>query len=116
MTTESAFADRFIFAREFQRFHGRWTTDGDLAKELGFSGQSEITTYKKRAVAPGAQHVLIIARRTGVDPGWLAFGADSEAPEPQGYREWLAKQDAARLSLDLRQKQIKKRAKKRKAV
>lgn len=104
MSTESVFADRFLFAREFQRFRGRWTNDGELAVELGFSSQSEVTTYKKRAIAPGAMHVLTIARRTGVDPGWLAFGIDSQAPEPPGFVEWLSKHDAESLVPDERPK------------
>lgn len=92
MSATSTFGQRFLFARDYQRLHRRWTSDADLARELGFSGSSEITGYKKRLSAPPADRVLTVARTCGVDPGWLAFGAESAAPEPEGFARWLENQ------------------------
>jgi hypothetical protein len=94
VATPSTFAERYLYARDFQRGEGRWTTDGELAAELGLVSQSEITTYKKRESSPPAKNVLVIAKRTGVDPGWLAFGADTAAPEPPGFAKWIANRAA----------------------
>lgn len=89
MTAGSAFSERFLFARDFQRLSGRVLTDGDLADLLGFKSQGEITTYKARTTPPHAERVLIVALQCGVDPGWLAFGEDSQAPRPPGFEQWL---------------------------
>jgi hypothetical protein len=85
----SSFSERFLFARDFQRLSGRVLTDGDLADLLGFKSQGEITTYKARTTPPHAERVLIVALQCGVDPGWLAFGEDSQAPRPPGFEQWL---------------------------
>jgi hypothetical protein len=82
---ESASSSRAIFSAS----RGAGPTDGELAAELGLKSQGEVTGFKKRAAAPSANHVLVIARRSGVDPGWLAFGHECAAPEPEGFVEWV---------------------------
>lgn len=89
MPAISTFGQRFRFSRDFQRVSGRWTSDGALADELGLESQSQISNYKTAVSAPPSARVLAIAKRTGVDPGWLAFGAESAAPEPPGFAAWL---------------------------
>lgn len=96
------FAERFLFARDYQRGQGRWTSDGDLANELGLASQSEISAYKKRDIAPGADKTLAIAKRTGVDPGWLAFGEDTAAPAPDNFATWLENKRTAEPTRALR--------------
>jgi hypothetical protein len=94
MPVVSSFGQRFLFSRDFQRLQGRWTSDGALAGELGLESQSQISAYKAADVVPPAARVLAIAKRTGVDPGWLAFGAETGAPEPAGFAMWLSNQSA----------------------
>lgn len=92
MTVVSTFGLRFRYARDFQRASGRWTSDGELAEELGLDSQSQISAYKSLTDAPPAPRVLAIAKRTGVDPGWLAFGPETSAPAPAGFEVWLGNQ------------------------
>ena len=66
-----------------------------LADAIGVSAAS-ISDYKSRELAPPADRTLAIARWCGVDPGWLAFGEDTEAPAPEGFSAWLENQRARR--------------------
>jgi hypothetical protein len=85
----STFAQRFEYARARQHVLGTWREDSVLAAHLGIAA-SQITDYKARDEAPPAKRTLAIAQWCGVDPGWLAFGADSAAPAPEGFEAWLA--------------------------
>lgn len=71
---------------------GARVTLTELAERVGaaFGGgrtfaQSQLTEYHKGKVMPPLDVVLAYARATGVDPGWLAFGGESEAPAPSGF-------------------------------
>lgn len=94
MSAGSTFGQRFQFARAHQKFKGFDETDGEFAAAVGFGGQSEVSAYQRRAGAPKVERVLAIAKRCEVDPGWLAFGADSQAPVPQGFDLWLKRHPA----------------------
>lgn len=85
----STFGERFLFARLVQALGGTTETDGDFAEAVGV-GSSTITGYKSADEAPPAGRALAIAKRCGVDPGWLSFGDDSAAPAPSGWERWFA--------------------------
>ena len=88
MDAESTFAERFAFARSHQDISGRGENDSAFAKAIEVSA-STISDYRQRDEVPPAERVLTIAERTGVDPGWLAFGARTQAPAPAGFGQWL---------------------------
>lgn len=90
VTVASTFAQRFAYTRDRQRVLGTWQEDAELATRIGVNA-SQISEYKGREESPPAKRTLAIAQICGVDPGWLAFGADSAAPAPERFDEWLAK-------------------------
>lgn len=87
-TVKSTFAERLEYSRDRQRILGSWEADGVLAEYLGVS-KASVSDYKKSETAPAAERTLAIAQWVGVDPGWLAFGAESAAPAPEGFELWL---------------------------
>lgn len=91
----STFSERFEFARDRQRVLGTWQEDQELAGDIGVA-RSQISEYKAREIAPPVERTLALARRIGVDPGWLAFGEDTVAPAPEGFAAWLANRRAPR--------------------
>lgn len=88
MTENSTFARRFEYTRARQHGLGTWQEDAVLAEAMGVAA-SQISGYKGRDEAPPAKRTLALAKACGVDPGWLAFGAESQAPAPEGFAEWL---------------------------
>jgi transcriptional regulator with XRE-family HTH domain len=96
--TPSTFALRFEFARLYQAIHGVTEADQDFAVAIGVSPGS-VTAYKTALVPPPYERVIAIARRCGVDPGWLAFGSESWAPQPQEFESWLQRRLAGGASL-----------------
>ncbi len=105
----SVFAERFLYARARQHGLGTWQEDQALADALGVV-KSQVTAYKKRRVAPPTERTLVIAGWCGVDPGWLAFGADTAAPAPVGFVEWLAAYRAKPKKAKTRRHREKKQA------
>lgn len=93
----STFAQRLEFARALQRVRGTWRDDQTLAEMVGVSGP-QITAYKARDEAPSARRTLRLAEIVGVDPGWLAFGPATAAPEPEGFATWLSNQPEVRAA------------------
>lgn len=89
--TESTFAERFAFSRDAQTYSGGGETDEAFALAIGASAGT-ISAYRIRDEAPPSVRVLAIAERCGVDPGWLEFGAKTQAPAPPGFDQWLEKQ------------------------
>lgn len=89
--TRSQFGQRFRFARIEQAHLGREENDSTFAKGLGVT-PGAVTAYKDGDKPPPVARVLDIAKRCGVDPGWLAFGEDCGAPAPAGFAAWLANQ------------------------
>jgi hypothetical protein len=89
--TASTFGQRFAFARVVQSFGGVTETDTAFGKAIGVVSGA-MTGYKNAITAPPAERVLVIAKRCGVDPGWLAFGEDTTAEAPPGFQTWLARQ------------------------
>lgn len=107
MPIASTFGQRFEFARAQQAVNGRKETDTDFAEAVGV-GSSAVTGYKSAINAPPAERVLVIAKRCGVDPGWLAFGEDTNATAPVGFAGWLVGQP--KLKKRLRAKRGKRAA------
>lgn len=59
--------------------------------------------------APNAHDVLLrIAKVTGVDPGWLAYGDDSQAPAPVEEAVDEAPKGTARHPLQKESKEVRK--------
>lgn len=96
--TPSTFGERFQFARLVQAMGGISETDSEFAEAVGV-GSSSVTAYKSADEAPPASRVLVMAQRTGVDPGWLSFGEATAAPAPAGFDAWLERR---RQALDAR--------------
>jgi hypothetical protein len=84
----STFGERFQAARDFQAASGRREKDGEFADAIGVSG-GLVSAFKGAKEPPPTDRVLAIAKRCGVDPGWLAFGNGSHAPAPDGFEVWL---------------------------
>lgn len=95
MDAKSTFAIRFDFARIRQRMLGTWQEDQALAEQVGVA-PSRIAEYKARTEAPSAARTLALAQACGVDPGWLAFGEDSQAPAPEGFASYFESRLRAR--------------------
>jgi len=91
VATESTFAERFAFSRDHQSYSGAGETDEAFAEAVGAS-PGTISAYRIRDAAPPSEGVLAIAERCGVDPGWLEFGAKTQAPAPPNFDQWLEKQ------------------------
>ena len=79
---------KFLWFR-WQAIHGRELTQTELAKTVGkLLGNDNLdqTTVGRwfRQTEPDLETINALARALGpgVDPGWLAFGADSKAPAP----------------------------------
>src|SRR5690348_8342697 len=65
-----------------------------LAQERGVTlAPNAYGRWEAERRSPDEDWTAAIGRLAAVDPGWLIFGAASAAPEPTGYREWLAAQD-----------------------
>ena len=84
----SRFADRFAYARLVQPVETRAEKDRAFGKAVGV-GSSSIVAYRDADDPPPVVRVLAIAKRCQLDPGWLAFGRESAAPEPDGFAAWL---------------------------
>lgn len=89
--TESSFGERFCYARWHEERVRPRESDGEFAAALELS-KASISAYRKATSPPPDAVVTAIARRTGVDPGWLAYGARSAAPEPPDFAVWLGAQ------------------------
>ena len=85
------FRDRIFRAWSYlQIAHGGSLSQLWLAKELGkamgrpeaFSGGA-ISRYMGGQVPGDVETIVGLAKVLGVDPGWLLFGSDSSAPEPE---------------------------------
>lgn len=65
---------------------GEKITFGDLAEMCTAAGKrltaGQISEYEKGEVPPKLEIVAVLAKALAVDPGWLAFGSGSGAPEP----------------------------------
>lgn len=94
MPAGSRFGERFRFARIEQAHRGREENDSAFARGVGVV-PGAVTGYKEGDSPPPVARILAIAKRCGVDPGWLAFGEDSAAPAPNGFAGWLEHQPAA---------------------
>ena len=88
---EGAFRDRLLRAWTLlQARRGRGLSQVWLAQEVGQElgqdgpvGQSTISGYFTGRFQPeDVDRWLALARVLEVDPGWLAFGDDSQAPPP----------------------------------
>lgn len=91
--TESSFGERFCYARWHEERVRPRESDGEFAAALDLS-KASISAYRKATSPPPDVVVTAIAERTGVDPGWLAYGARSAAPEPPDFAVWLTAQRA----------------------
>lgn len=91
------FGERFLLAWDkWKREHPRHdASETAFAAVLGIP-QGTLNPLKKRIDAPRHEHVIAIARATGTDPGWLAYGPLCQAPMP---KEWPAapRRDASTL-------------------
>ncbi|MDP9202348.1 MAG: helix-turn-helix domain-containing protein [Gemmatimonadota bacterium] len=86
---EKAFADRIGFAFGLATTRHRLETQGDLA---GLLSEKSWIGIKASALSrwlsgsrPSFEHLVTLAELANVDPGWLAMGSLSEAPEPEDY-------------------------------
>lgn len=93
MNAASTFAERLEFGRVRHHALGTWREDQEIAAQIGVK-PSSFNEIKRREEAPSAGRTLSLARTIEVDPGWLAFGADSAAPAPEGFGPWLANKRA----------------------
>jgi transcriptional regulator with XRE-family HTH domain len=55
-----------------------------------------VSRWESGDTVPSVTTIAAIARVCGVDPGWLAFGAESAAPSPRRGRPQIAGQSVAR--------------------
>lgn len=82
------FATRLAAARaHWAKRRGGDVDDVAFGKLLGYESAGSISMLQKRISPPPYDRVVEIAKLTGTDPGWLAFGSDSQAPME---KEWLA--------------------------
>ena len=58
-----------------------------------------VSRWESGDTVPSVTTIAAIARVCGVDPGWLAFGAESTAPSPRRGRAQLPAQSVARDEL-----------------
>lgn len=85
MTGPALFHERFLRAWQlYERAAGRRVSGRRLAEALDVS-PATITGWSGIDDPPPHSQVLAIAKLTGTDPGWLAYGPDSDAPM---RREW----------------------------
>lgn len=91
----STFGERFSFLLDHLRSLGHRGTDKTLGHTRLGLPSSRVAEYKSRTTVPPADAVLTAARGALVDPGWLAFGHESEAPRPGGFDVWLVNARAA---------------------
>jgi len=74
------FHTRFLVAwQAFERLAGHRVDSQEFASALGVSRPS-VSVWQKASEPPPHDRILVIARACGVDPGWLAYGDDSQAP------------------------------------
>jgi transcriptional regulator with XRE-family HTH domain len=95
---KSDFRERLEYARDRQRVLGTWDEDQAVAAHIGVS-KSQYSAYTRSDTAPASERTLLLAQWLGVDPGWLMFGEESQAPAPDGFAAWLEKRRAPRLPL-----------------
>lgn len=58
-----------------------------VSEELGRKtvGKVMISRWEQGKAVPALESLLAIAKAASVDPGWLAFGDESQAPPPERY-------------------------------
>jgi len=95
------FGDRLSFAIGQAINRQRMVKQEELATRLTELSGLEI---KQSAVSrwtagsrPSFEHLVALAELAGVDPGWLAMGSLSEAPEPAAYLP-LREEDLRRVA------------------
>ena len=77
----SAFSDRLLAAwHEYERRQGRKVSGRELAALIGVSPPLLSQWMTAGANEPPASRVLATAAVCGVDPGWLMFGDETDAP------------------------------------
>jgi hypothetical protein len=84
-----AFQDRLSFAIGQALTRQRFENQAQLATRLtDLSGvdikQSAVSRWTTGS-RPGFEHLVALAELAAVDPGWLAVGSLSKAPEPDAY-------------------------------
>jgi hypothetical protein len=84
----SGFKDRLLFAWfRWQALQGKQMQQAELGESVGKILKRKPVTPSSVSrwfteAEPDLQVICAIARSLGVDPGWLAFGPDSQAPAP----------------------------------
>lgn len=84
MEHQEPFSVRFGIAWERWKAKTGKELQEDFARAIDTS-ESGVTPLKNALKPPTHERILKIAMACDVDPGWLAYGADSQAPME---REW----------------------------